>query len=46
MNCNNIHLNIVTYRPIDRQQLEKQIIAGAKVRNNRTSIARKRITKQ
>jgi hypothetical protein len=36
---------IVTYRPIARQRLGKHIPAGANTRNNRTSIARQRISK-
>jgi hypothetical protein len=36
---------IVTYRPIARQRLGKHIPAGANARNNRTSIARLRISK-
>jgi hypothetical protein len=36
----------VPYRPIDRQRLDKHIPAGANARNNRTSIARQRISKQ
>jgi hypothetical protein len=36
---------IVTYRPIDMQRLGKHILAGTNVRNNRTSIARQRISK-
>jgi hypothetical protein len=35
----------VTYRPIGRQRLGKHIPAGANERNNRTSIARQRISK-
>jgi hypothetical protein len=38
-------INIVTYRPIARQQLGKHIPAGANERNNRKSIARQRISK-
>jgi hypothetical protein len=37
--------NIVTYRPIARQQLGKHIPAGANARKNRASIARQRISK-
>jgi hypothetical protein len=37
--------SIVTYRPIARQRLGKHIPAEANVRNNRTSSARKRISK-
>jgi hypothetical protein len=36
----------VTYRSTDRQRLRKHIPAGAKERNNMTSIARQRISKQ
>jgi hypothetical protein len=35
----------VTYRSIARQRLGKYIPAGANARNNRTSIARQRISK-
>jgi hypothetical protein len=35
----------VTYRPIARQRVGKHIPAGANARNNRTSIARQRISK-
>jgi hypothetical protein len=38
--------NIVTYRSIARQRLGKHIPAEAYARNNRTSIARQRISKQ
>jgi hypothetical protein len=34
-----------TYRPIARQRLAKHIPTGANASNNRTSIARQRITK-
>jgi hypothetical protein len=40
-----VYVNIVTYRPIARQRLRKNIPAGANTRNNRTSIARQRISK-
>jgi hypothetical protein len=36
---------IVTHRPIARQRLGKHIPAGAKARNNMTSIAKQRISK-
>jgi hypothetical protein len=36
---------IVTYRSMARQRLGKHILAEANVRNNRTSIARQRISK-
>jgi hypothetical protein len=36
---------IVTYRPIARQRLRKQIPAEANARNNRMSITRERISK-
>jgi hypothetical protein len=39
------YIYIVTYRPIARQQLSKHIPAEASVRNNRTSIAKQRISK-
>jgi hypothetical protein len=39
-------MNIVTYRPIARQRLDKHIPAGAKAANNRMSIARQVISKQ
>jgi hypothetical protein len=39
-------LDIVTYRPIDRQQLGKHILTEANARNNMTSIARQRISEQ
>jgi hypothetical protein len=39
------HINIVTYRPIARQRLGKRIPVGANARNNRTRIARQRISK-
>jgi hypothetical protein len=38
-------INIVTYRPIARQRLGKHIPVEAYARNNRTSIARQRISK-
>jgi hypothetical protein len=38
--------NIVMYRPIARQRLDKHIPAEAYYRNNGTSIARQRINKQ
>jgi hypothetical protein len=34
--------DIVTYRPIARQRLDKHIPAAANARNNKTSIARQR----
>jgi hypothetical protein len=37
--------NILTYRPIARQRLGKDIPAEANALNNRTYIARQRITK-
>jgi hypothetical protein len=37
--------NIVTYRPIARQRLSKQIPVGANARNSRISTARQRISK-
>jgi hypothetical protein len=36
----------VTYRPVARQRLGKQIPAGLNVRKNTTSIARQRISKR
>jgi hypothetical protein len=39
------HFNNATYRPIARQRLGKQILEGANAINNRTSIARQRISK-
>jgi hypothetical protein len=41
-----LYQNIVTYRPIARQRLGKYIPAEACARNNRTYIARQRISKQ
>jgi hypothetical protein len=38
-------MSTVTYRPNARQRLGKHIPAGADERNNRTSIANKRISK-
>jgi hypothetical protein len=38
--------DIVTYRPTARQRLGKHIPAGANARNNRTVIARQRISEQ
>jgi hypothetical protein len=37
--------NFVMYRPFARQRLGKHIPAGANTHNNRTSIARQRISK-
>jgi hypothetical protein len=42
---NSVHKDIVTYRPIAKQRLGKHIPAEANARNNRTSIARQRISK-
>jgi hypothetical protein len=40
-----IKLNTMTYRALARQRLREDIPAGAKARNNRTAIARQRISK-
>jgi hypothetical protein len=40
------HNHIVTYRPIARQQLGKDIPAEAYAGNNKTSIARQQISKK
>jgi hypothetical protein len=50
MNCEGvvwiqIDQDIMTHRPITRQRLGKHIPAGVNARNNRTSIARQRISK-
>jgi hypothetical protein len=45
LKLNRLH-NIVTYRPTARQRLGKHILVEAYERNNRTSTARQRISKQ